>query len=65
VPIDQGKFNLRISVAQLIAAVVLSPILLSISYNYDNYADNSKLDQLQKNNAPFFEFFTTYMSLGF
>ena len=46
VPINQGKFNLNISVAQLIAGVILSPILLAISFHYDNYGPESPLGQI-------------------
>lgn len=46
VPINQGKFNLNISVAQLIAGVVLSPILLAISYKFDSYGEDTPLDRI-------------------
>lgn len=46
VPVNQGKFNLNISVAQLIAGVILSPVLLAISYKYDNYEDFSPLGKI-------------------
>lgn len=65
VPINQGKFNLNISVAQLIAGIILSPILLAISYKYDNYTEDSPLGKLQTNQAPFSEFYFKYIELGF
>ena len=46
VPVNQNKFNLHVSVAQLISGVLLSPVLLSISYNYDHYAGDSELGKI-------------------
>lgn len=65
VPINQGKFNLNISVAQLVAGIILSPILLAISYKYDTYGDDSPLGALQEDGSPFSEFYIKYISLGF
>lgn len=65
VPVNQNKFNLHVSVAQLISGLLLSPILLSISYNYDHYGGDSVLGQIQANQEPFRKFFAKYIELGF
>lgn len=64
VPIDQGKFNLRISIAQLVSGLILAPILLSISYKYENYQPGSKLAEYQLTGSDFMKFFGEYFSMG-
>ena len=64
VPIDQGKFNLRISIAQLVSGLILAPILLSISYKYETYQAGSKLAEYQLTGNDFMKFFGEYFSMG-
>jgi hypothetical protein len=63
-PIDQGKFNLKTSIAQLAAGILLSPVLLSISYKYDAYDIKSPLGQLKQTEAPFSQFYLEYFQYG-
>lgn len=65
IPINQQKFNLNISVAQLVACLILSPILLAISFKYDTYPDGSQLHKLQIEEASFGAFYGKYMQVGF
>lgn len=60
-PINQTRFNLNISIAQLLAGIALSPILLGISFNYDTYPPDSILGQATDFNT----FYKDYISLGF
>ena len=63
-PINQTRFNLNISIAQLLAGIALSPILLGISFNYDTYQPDSILGQAQQD-KDFNTFYKDYISLGF
>ena len=43
----------------------MSPMLLGISYKYDNYPADTPLGELQQSGAEFSTFFKHYISLGF
>ena len=42
-PVNQEKFNFHISLAQFIVGLLISPLVLSISKQYEDYGDNDDL----------------------
>ena len=46
IPINQQRFNLSISVAQLIACLVLSPVVLGLTYKLQVYPEGSVFNKL-------------------
>ena len=39
-PLNQDRFNFKISIAQLVVGVILTPIILQISKTYEDYSEN-------------------------
>ena len=60
---NQDKFNFRISVAQLVVGTISTPLVLSISKNYEDYEGNEALPDPK--NMALGDFMKTYFSEGF
>ena len=60
-PLNQEKFNFNISVAQFVVGIMITPAILSISKEYENY-DGAGFDPKQMH---LWEFIGTYFSRGF
>jgi len=39
--VNQEKFNFRVSVAQLVVGIVITPLILQISKEYEDYSKNA------------------------
>lgn len=61
-PLNQEKFNFKISVAQLIVGICITPLILQISKQYEDYSENPKIDDAE--NMPLGKFISIYFSEG-
>lgn len=62
-PLNQEKFNLKISISQFILGVILTPVILAMSLSLDNF--NEPDDPLNGfENSGFGVFFKAYMEMG-
>ena len=62
-PLNQEKFNFRISIAQLVVGVVMTPFILQISKQYEDYSKNKQIEDPK--DLPLGEFIRDYFSEGF
>lgn len=62
-PLNQENFNYKISVAQLVVGVVITPLILLISKNYEDYDADSAINDPK--DMPLTEFMSKYLSEGF
>lgn len=61
-PLDQERFNFRISVSQFIVGVVIAPFVLMISREYEDYSQTPLSDDQNLNT---WEFIGRYFAMGF
>ena len=62
-PINQEKFNFRISVAQLVVGLIITPFILQISKQYEDYS-GSPIEADNPKNMALSDFMAEYFSLG-
>lgn len=62
-PLNQDKLNIRVAVAQLFVGVLITPIILKISKEYEDYAENPAFDGIET--MSFAEFMQIYFTEGF
>jgi len=62
-PLNQDKFNFRVAIAQLIVGAFMTPLVLQISKNYENYSGNAAFDGID--DMSFSEFLKIYFTEGF
>lgn len=62
-PLNQEKFNFKISVAQLVVGIIMTPFILQLSKNYEEYGPESGIDDPQAMGLS--QFMGTYFSNGF
>ena len=61
-PLNQEKFNYRISLAQLGTGIVMTPFVLQVSKEYEDYSGNTAI--ADPKNMPLWEFMAAYFSEG-
>ena len=61
-PLNQEKFNFRISVAQLVVGIIISPFVLQVSKTYEDYGAHIDVDPKSMSLG---EFMGWYFSNGF
>ena len=55
-PVNQEKFNFRISVAQFVVGLAISPLVLSVSKEYEDY-HNLPFDPNEKSLGEFMQWY--------
>ncbi len=61
-PLDQALFSSKVSISQLIVGLIITPVILAISKEYENY-DGSPLAVPAEESLG--KFFTAYFKTGF
>ena len=61
-PLNQEKFNFRISLAQLVVGVIITPFILQVSKEYEDYSDNPAINDPK--NMALSTFMATYFREG-
>ena len=62
-PLNQEKFNFRISIAQLVVGIIMTPFILTVSKQYEDYSSNKQIDSPK--DMPLSEFMKDYFREGF
>lgn len=60
--LNQEKFNFKISLAQLVVGVIITPFVLQVSKEYEDYSANTEITNPK--DIPLFEFMGDYFSEG-
>lgn len=61
-PLNQEKFNFKISIAQLVVGIIITPFVLQVSKQYEDYSHNAAVEDPK--NMPLWEFMGIYFDEG-